>query len=55
MREQFSEAEEVQSEAIAVRRKLFGNMHPDVARSLNALAVCRSGKGDLPGAKALRL
>ena len=38
-RAQYSEAEPLYQEALAMRKRLFGNEHPDVAQSLNNLAL----------------
>ena len=38
-------------EALAMRRKLLGNEHPDVAGSLHNLASVLQARGDLAGAE----
>jgi len=46
-------AVEEQLEVLELRRHLFGPHHPDVAESLNNLAVLRGYQGDYPAAEAL--
>jgi len=41
------EAVEIQEEALQIRRGLFGNTHPDVAKSLESLARIHSGAREL--------
>jgi serine/threonine-protein kinase len=47
------EAEEMQREALAIRRRLFGDDHASVATSLNNLAVLARGGGRLAEAEGL--
>ena len=43
----------MQREGLALRKKLFGNEHPDVARSLNNLAEVISAQGRPAEAESL--
>jgi tetratricopeptide (TPR) repeat protein len=49
----YQKAEAMQRTALALRRKLLGDAHPEVAGSLNRLAAVLLKRGDLPGAEAL--
>ncbi len=49
----FAAARRLFQRALAIREKALGPEHPDVARSLNALAVVLQAQGDLAGARPL--
>lgn len=52
-RRQLDEAERLGREALAMRRRLFGEHHPDIGVSFNNLAVLMHMKGDLEAAEEL--
>jgi TPR repeat protein len=51
--EKLAEAEEINREALALRRKLYGEKHPDVADSRAALALVYYSQGKLAEAEAM--
>jgi serine/threonine-protein kinase len=50
----FADARPLLTEALALRRRLYGEDHPDVATSLGDLADVVAATGDMTGAVALR-
>ena len=46
-------AETLQRSALEIRRQVFGENHPDVARSVDLMAEVLQGEGDYPGAETL--
>ena len=49
----FDEAEEQLRKALAIRRRILGADHPDIAETVNALGEVRYDRGDLDGAERL--
>ncbi len=49
---EFDEGEALLVEALAARRRLLGDAHPDVGRTLSLLGHCSQRRGDLDGARA---
>jgi tetratricopeptide (TPR) repeat protein len=47
------EAESLHRKALAIRRKLLGNEHPDVATSMDRLAIALGGQGKLEEAERI--
>ncbi len=49
----FDEADEQLGQALSLRRQLFGDNHPEIADTLNALGEVRYDRGDFDGAERL--
>jgi CHAT domain-containing protein/Tfp pilus assembly protein PilF len=49
----FGEAVSVAEQALALREKALGPMHPDIATSLNDFALCYKAQGEYPKAEPL--
>ena len=49
----YDAAEELYTEALAMRRRLLGDKHPLIAGTLSSLGLVRQARGDLAGAEAM--